>query len=327
MGKIGLVLVNIGSPAAPDEKSVGIYLKKFLMDKKVIPLPFLLRWILVNGLIVPRRAKVSAKNYQKIWMKEENISPLIFYSRKFAEALQQNLGSEYIVRMAMAHSAPELESVIGELTQIGLSELVVAPMFPQFAEATTGSVRKSVQAPARFLPPFYKEFAEAQALVAQKSLYGRSFDHYLFSFHGLPEKQIREDQQCRLNEACCIQGSGCARNCYRAQCFETAELIAQKLKWTREKYSVSFQSRLGRSQWMQPYTSEVLSQFPARGIKKVAVFCPSFVVDGLETLEEIGLNGKQLFLECGGTDFHLVPCPNFSPEWVQIFADFVATAK
>ncbi len=339
MSKTGVVLVNIGSPEAPEEKAVGNYLKKFLMDKRIITLPFFLRWFLVYVIIVPRRAIESAKNYKKIWLKEENKSPLIFHSDKFVAQLQVELGSDFVVRMAMQYSSPELSKVYAELRQASCDRILIAPMYPQFSEATTGSVRAAVRKlteknlaatslqnkkiDIQIIRPFYQEFAKAQAQVALESLKGKTFDHYLFSFHGLPISQIKKDSKCQIDDSCCLHERSCQRNCYRAQCFKTADLIAEQLHLSRDKYTVSFQSRLGRTKWIPPYTINVLKALPSRGIKKLAVLCPSFVVDCLETLEEIGMSGKETFLINGGTEFDLVPCPNVSTNWVRDFAELI----
>jgi ferrochelatase len=334
MAKRGVLLVNIGSPERPEPKEVATYLKKFLMDKKVIDLPFLLRWILVHWLIVPRRSIVSAQNYAKIWMRDVNLSPLVYYTQKLRERLADYLGQEFLVVVGMAYTSPSVQDAFNELQKNHCNHIMVVPLFPQYAEATTGSITDEVRKirarlPANvkvdIFPPFFREnaFISRAAEIAKKELKTKKVDHYLFSFHGLPEKQILQDKTCHLTSECCKTEQALQKNCYRAQCFKTAELIAKQMGLDSTQWSLSFQSRLGRAQWLQPYTNEVLTKLAQQGTQRVAILSPSFVADCLETLEELGIAAQEIFLESGGKEFTLVPCVNLDNEWIQGLGELI----
>lgn len=333
MAKIGVLLLNIGSPNSYEVEDVKRYLTNFLMDKEVINAPFIVRWPLVNLLIVPKRAPHSAANYKKIWIEGEG-SPLTVYTHRFAAKLQQNLGKDYSVKVGMRHADPTILRALDEFQQEGIESLLLAPMFPQYAEATTGSSVKEVekqlhgrgfQIPTQVLPPFFN----AEAFVApsvertQQVLQEKQVDHYLFSFHGLPESHIRKVEGCLVSPDCCFEKDACQKNCYRAQCFASATEIAERLGISDRHWSVSFQSRLGRAEWLKPSTEHSLEVLAKTGKKSVAVLCPSFVADCIETLEEIGIGGKEAFEENGGQEFHLIPCVNEDSHWVEGFSDLV----
>jgi ferrochelatase len=334
MAKTGVLLVNIGSPDRPETKEVAAYLEKFLMDKKIIDLPFLVRWPLVNLLIVPKRAPISAGNYKKVWLRDVDQAPLTYYTKELTGALSKELGNEFVVRYGMAYASPNVEQSFVELETLGCERILVVPLFPQYAEATTGSIvdeinkiqkRHITKAKVQFLPPFFRDlgFLSSSAKVAAKTFEGKAIDHYLFSFHGLPEKQVLQNTTCHLNSTCCNSEAALQKNCYRAQCFKTAELIADLLKLPQKAWSVSFQSRLGRAEWLRPYTSLVLENFAKQGIKNIAVLSPSFVSDCLETLEELGITAKESFLEHGGKELTLAPCVNLDVEWIRSLAQLV----
>lgn len=335
MSKKGLLLLNIGSPRSYDVPDVAKYLKTFLMDEDIINIPFFVRWPLVHAIIVPRRAPYSAANYKKIWLEGEG-SPLTVYTQKFATQLAQELGSEYVVKIGMRYSDPGIEQALKEFAQEGVESLILAPMYPQYAEATTGSSLKEVDRlqkklglhfTKKILPPFFadKAFVEPTVRVIQESLAAKEVEHYLFSFHGLPESQVKKVQGCLVTENCCFDKNACAKKCYRAQCFASANAIANQLGLQKNQWSVAFQSRLGRGEWLKPATDDTIEKLAAQGIKKIAVICPSFVADCIETLEEIGIAAAELFHEKGGTDYHLVPCLNDRLDWVKEFAIMTAT--
>lgn len=334
MSKKGLLLLNIGSPRSYEVPDVAKYLRTFLMDEDIINIPFFVRWPLVNAIIVPRRAPFSAANYKKIWMEGEG-SPLTVYTQRFATQLAQELGSEYVVKIGMRYSDPSIEEALKEFAQEAVESIILAPMYPQYAEATTGSSLKEVerlqkklglQFKTKILPPFYanKEFIDPTAKVTQATLANKEVEHYLFSFHGLPESQVKKVQGCLVTENCCFEKNACAKKCYRAQCFATADAVANKLGLEKNQWSVAFQSRLGRGEWLKPATDDTIEKLAGQGIKKIAVICPSFVADCIETLEEIGIGAAELFHEKGGTDYHLVPCLNDQKEWVAEFAENLA---
>lgn len=332
MAKTGLVLLNIGTPDSYEVEDVKKYLKKFLMDKDVINLPYPLRWILVNAIIVPRRAPHSAANYKKVWL--SGGSPLKVHTESFARKLQESLGSDYVVKIGMRYSDPTIETALKELKAAGVDKILLAPLFPQEADATTGSCVKEARrahkalqlsAPLEVLPSFFaqEEFIAPSVQIGQQALAGQQVDHYLFSFHGLPESHVRKNAGCLESENCCFEKGACNKPCYRAQCFSTAANMAEKLKLQKDQWSVSFQSRLGRAEWLKPSTDSRLEELAQSGNHHLAVLCPSFVADCIETLEEIGIGGKELFHSKGGKKFHLVPCVNDDDQWAQGFARWV----
>lgn len=336
MARKGLLLINIGSPRSYEVEDVKKYLTAFLMDKEVINLPFFLRWPLVNLLIVPRRAPFSAESYKKVWMDEG--SPIAVYTHRFAQQLQQNLGVDYIVKVGLRYSEPSVEKALQELATENVDEILVAPLFPQYAEATNGSSlqlvdrlmqKMNLRIAKRELPAFFahKSFIEPSVQISQETLQGKQVDHYLFSFHGLPESHIRRIPGCLVSETCCFEKDACAKNCYRAQCFATATEIAERMNIPASHWSVSFQSRLGRGEWLKPATDHTLEVLGRTGKKNIAVICPSFVADCIETLEEIGIGGQETFHNFGGEQYHLVPCVNDDPRWISGFADLIRESE
>ena len=332
MAKTGIILFNIGTPRSYEVNDVKEYLLEFLMDKDVINLPFIVRWPLVHGLIVPRRAPFSAENYKKVWMKEG--SPLWVYSKHFAEKLQNELGNDYVVKMGMRYSEPTIEHALKDLIVEQVDSLLLVPMFPQYAEATTGSVLKEferakkhlgVNIPSRVVRDFYAEdsFINPSVELLEETLDNKNIDHYLFSFHGLPESHIRKNDGCLRSEDCCFEKSACDKPCYRAQCFATATKIAESLSLASTQWSVSFQSRLGRAEWLKPATDHTLEVLAKTGKKNVAVICPSFVADCIETLEEIAIGGAETFHHAGGEKFIMIPCVNADDRWVTGFSAFL----
>lgn len=327
MSKIGLVLNNIGSPELPTPEAVDIYLKKFLMDKDVINLPFILRWILVHWIIVPKRKFLSAANYKKVWTDQG--SPLIAKSRVFAEHLQKVLGENYEVILGMRYSEPSLESAFLHLQKLGITKIILAPMYPQFAEATTGSTNKewskiilkhNFQGEWLSLKPFYNHplFISSQAKIIKKS--SDSNSKVLLSYHGLPESQILKKSGCQLNQECCLSPVQAENGCYKAQCLQTTKKIAEALP--DREFTTSFQSRLGRARWIGPSTQDTLVQFGSAH-SSLNVACPSFVTDCLETLEEIALEGQKSFKSSGGQDFKMISCLNEDEKWIRSFAEIV----
>jgi ferrochelatase len=323
--KTAIVFTNIGTPKSPAVKDVANYLNQFLMDPGVISLPFLLRWILVKLIIVPRRAPISAGNYQRIWTKEG--SPLMVYSKNFLSKVQKQLPNKAIFKIAMNFGEPSIDSVLSELKDLKIEKMILIPMFPQFAKATTQSTIDLVNAALGKLGNPFKmqifgdffdqDFYLDPICQMMKEYDLQSYDKILFSYHGLPISQVKENPSCQLTQVCC-QGSN---RCYRSHCYKTTQKLVQKLGISSDKAVMTFQSRLGRKEWLQPYTTDVINELPKQGHKKILVVSPAFVADCLETLEEINIGLKEDFLKAGGTRFELVPCLNDFDPWVSGFCN------
>ena len=302
--KTGVLLVNLGTPLSPKTSDVRTYLRQFLMDGRVIDVGFLQRWLLVNGIIAPFRAPKSAKEYQKLWTSKG--SPLLFHSVELKEKLQIYLGDKYKVDLAMRYQQPTIADALERLRRQNLDSIVILPLFPQYASATTGSVYQAVMTIMRrwtllpalhFIDQFatHPAFIESFAAVAKPYFEKDNYDYILFSYHGLPERHLRKaDAECTCSD-CCVPYHARNRLCYRAQCFATTQALTKVLNIPESKYEVSFQSRLGKTPWIQPYTEEVIAQLGAKGIQKLLVFSAAFVADCLETTIEIGETYKDQF--------------------------------
>lgn len=327
MNKTGLMLLNLGTPDNPEPEAVGRYLKQFLMDKWVIDIPFLFRWILVNLLIIPKRKFASAEAYRKVW--SERGSPLLFNSNELTAAVQKKM-PDYKVVTAMRYGNPSVEQAFLELQKNGCTDFTIVPLYPQYAESSTRTATDECMRVARklkiagkvwFSRAFYEhpKFIEAYSNILEQSLRVANPDHVLFSYHGLPERHIRRldhtGSHCFASANCCDSITDANRNCYRAQSFSTTRAIAKRLNL--KNYSVSFQSRLGRTPWIKPYTDVVIQDLPKSGVKNLVVLTPSFTADCLETVEEIGIRAKEDFLASGGESFTRVPCLNSEDVWVD----------
>ena len=332
----GVLLVNLGTPDAPTTPAVRRYLHEFLSDPRVVDIPAAARWMLVNLVILPTRPARSAEAYRKVWMPEG--SPLLFHSRALTEAVQQGLGAGYAVELGMRYGNPSLPDALARLRAKGARSLTVVPLYPQYAASSTGSslervyevVAKLWNIPAlQVVPPFFDDaqFLDAFAKVARPVLAEARPDHVLFSFHGLPERQVQKSDgsgaHCLKSPTCCEVSVPANAWCYRHQCYVTARGIAERLGIASSEMTVSFQSRLGRTPWVKPYTDVLLPELAQRGVKRIAVLCPSFVADCLETLEEISIRAKDTFLAAGGEALTLVPSLNAEPLWVAAVADWV----
>ncbi|MEP2023874.1 MAG: ferrochelatase [Reichenbachiella sp.] len=331
MAKKGILLVNLGTPDSPSVKDVRKYLREFLMDERVIDIPYLSRWFLVNIIIATFRSPKSAKEYQKLW--EDRGSPLKFYSEDLTEAVQKQLGKDYQVELAMRYQNPSIQSGLDKLKNSGVTQIKVIPLFPQYASASNGSVIQKVMEivggwqvipKIDFEGPFFDhpKLLETIAQNAKKWMDEHDYDHFLFSYHGLPERQIlkAEISTCQLCD-CCNSCHSKNRYCYRAQCFETTRLMAEKLGLPEDKVSTAFQSRLGKDPWIKPYTDEVITELADAGHKKVLAFSPAFVADCLETTFEVGKTYKEDFLALGGERWDLVESLNVHPMWVDCVCD------
>jgi ferrochelatase len=334
--KIGVLLMNLGTPDAPDAEKVGEYLREFLMDRYVVDIPAPLRWLLVHRIIVPRRSHASAEAYRKVWT--DRGSPLKFHSEDLTSGVGAKLGEDYDVRLAMRYRSPSIESILKDWRGPNFSEIRVLPLYPQYATASTYSSEEAVTrtaetmgitAPIRFLRPFYGDegYLGAFARRTAETLKAGPWDHVLFSFHGLPERQIRKTDTtgtCLKDKSCCERVRKPEEDtCYRSHSYATAREIAKRLELPADSWSVSFQSRLGRTKWIEPYTDVVLPELARRGTKNVVVVCPAFVADCLETIEEIGIRAVDLFREAGGSTLRLVPSLNSEPDWIAAVAKLV----
>jgi ferrochelatase len=325
-----VVLMNLGSPDSPSVKDVRTYLNEFLMDKRVIDkYSYLFRLLLVKGIIVPFRASNSAHAYQTIWTEEG--SPLIVISRNLQKAVQEY--TEYPVEIAMRYANPSPKEAFDRLAQNmpNLREVILVPMYPHYAMSsyeTAVEYAKDIHKKAGYsfalnvIEPYYSKDEYIRAMCANMKPYlQQEYDHILFSFHGIPERHLTVSDptgsHCMTSGNCCETKSEAHATCYRHQCLETMQLMMQHLNIPKEKYSYSFQSRLGREPWLKPYTDFRLADMPAEGIKKLLILCPAFVSDCLETLEEIEIRGREIFMEAGGTHYQMIPCMNVHPEWVK----------
>ncbi|WP_205504328.1 ferrochelatase [Rufibacter psychrotolerans] len=332
--KTGVLLVNQGTPDSPSVADVRKYLRQFLMDERVIDLPFLKRWPLVNLVIAPFRAPKSAKVYRQLWTSQG--SPLKVYGYRAVHMLQASLGKSYVVKLAMRYQNPSIESALAEFKALGITSLVVVPLYPQYASATTGSVYQKVMETVkdwtvlpqiRFVNQFWEhpQFIRAFAKLGQKHLDQQTYDHVVFTYHGLPERQLHKDEQFKSCEEAHCQHSLHEGNqfCYRAQCYATSRAIALELGIPEDRYTVCFQSRLGKDPWIQPYTEDVIRKLAAVGTKKVLVFAPSFIADCLETTIEVGGEYKELFEELGGPHWQLVESLNDNASWIACLHQLV----
>ena len=333
--KRAVVLMNLGSPDSTKVSDVKKYLDEFLMDERVIDKPWLFRALLVKGIIVPFRAPKSAEAYRSIWTEEG--SPLLVISRQLRDALQKEI--EEPVTIAMRYGNPSPQSAFDELVKNNpdLEEVIAVPLYPHYAMSsyeTAVEYAKEEHAKGKygfrlnFIQPYYNHDAYIAALADSIAPHlEEDWDHILFSYHGVPERHILKGdvtgRHCLKVENCCAVPSAAHEFCYRHQCFATTQLVVEKLNLPEGKWSQSFQSRLGRDPWLQPYTAARLEALPKEGIKKLVVVCPAFVSDCLETLEEIAVEGKEIFLHAGGTHFEMIPCLNVHPLWVRTLADWV----
>ena len=332
----GVLLIQLGTPTAPTTSTVRRYLREFLSDPWVLDMPAAARWALLNLIILPFRPKKSAHAYQQIWTEEG--SPLMIHSVALADSLGQALGQNHTVALAMRYGQPSIANALERLDAAGATEIIVLPLYPQYAMSSTGTglaalyleaATKIVVPPLRVIPDFYDHplYLDACAELIEKERTSFEPDHILFSYHGLPERQVkksdRSGQHCLADDSCCDRITQANRSCYRAQCYATTRGLSDRLDLATEDHSVGFQSRLGRTPWIQPYTNEILVDLANQGVKRLLVTCPSFVADCLETLEEIGIRAKTDFLAAGGEELRLVPCLNSEPQWVQAVASMV----
>lgn len=330
--RTGVLLVNLGTPRSPSPKDVFRYLIEFLTDGRVIDLPWFKRQCLVRGMIVPFRFRQSAKLYQQLWTEEG--SPLLVHGNAVQNKLQVALGHDFKVVLSMRYQTPSINEGLEELQKAQATQVIILPLFPQYASATTGSVHQKVMDRVRNwqnIPsmtfvnsyPDHPLMIEAFCQRAQQHDHG-SYDHILFSFHGLPERHLQKGDilggRCQT-EGCCLQKKN--SYCYKAQCMTTAHAIASKMGWSPDRYSICFQSRLGKDPWIQPYTSQVIQDAAQKGWKRLMVFCPSFVCDCLETTCEISHEYAAEFKRAGGQALDLVEGLNSHSVWIEALRQIV----
>ena len=336
--KTGVLLVNLGTPDSPKVPDVRKYLREFLMDGRVIDISNIARFLLVNFIIAPFRAPKSAKIYKKLWTKEG--SPLKIFGLSNQKQLQEKLGEDYIVKIAMRYQSPSIEEKLSEFKTSGITELIVIPLFPQYASATSGSVYQKVMElmlkwqiipQLKFVNYFYQypKFFQGFVNNAREMMVNHNYEHFVFSYHGLPERQIRKGDDygvCKLGE-CCAEINEKNQFCYRAQCFATTRLLVTSLGLKEGTYTTSFQSRLGRDPWIKPYSEDLVKELAGKGIKSVLAFSPAFVSDCLETTIEVGEEYRELFEEHGGQKWDLVPSLNDQNVWIELLHDLVLENK
>jgi ferrochelatase len=320
--KTGLLLVNTGSPSSPTPRAVFSYLMQFLLDPRVIDVPAVLRHLLVGGVIVPFRYRKSARSYASIWTQEG--SPLIANAKKLRDALRESLGENFIVETCMRYGAPSIKEALSLFEKEKLQKIIILPLFPQYASATSGSVIEEAFCCIKkwqsiphivsisdfvYTPGFLQSWVD----VAKPYDFS-SYDHILFSFHGLPKRHLKKTCfSCEYN---------CGR-CYPNQCLYLTQALVQALQLDKEKTSICFQSRLGVDEWLEPYTQEVIKKLARQGAKRLCIFAPSFVADCLETLYELGIEYRDEFLQLGGTHLDLIPSLNAHPTWVSTIKTIV----
>jgi protoporphyrin/coproporphyrin ferrochelatase len=341
---IGVLLINLGTPASPDPADVRRYLREFLSDPRVIDVNPVGRWLLLNLFILPFRPAKSGRAYASIWGERggEGVvgSPLLHHSQQLTEGVRRALGGGFVVELGMRYGAPSIPDALTKLIAAGPSQIVVVPLFPQYSAAATGSAVERVYdvvGKAWNVPPvstvgaFYDDpgFIAAFTEVARRHLEPFRPDFVLFSYHGLPERHMRKSDpsgsHCLTRPNCCDAIGPANRYCYRAHCYATTRALATNLGLTSDRHSVSFQSRLGRTPWIHPYTDEVLPELARAGKRRLAVLCPAFVADCLETVEEIGIRAKEQWRSLGGEDLLLVPSLNADPTWVAAVTALIRT--
>ena len=329
MASKGVLLVNVGTPDAPTAKAVKNYLRQFLLDKHVIDLPWPLRQFLVRGIILNTRPKKVAPKYSEIW--QDGQSPLLLHSKNLQQGLQQNPQlQDYEIEIAMRYGNPSIKSGLEKLKAKGVEKLLIAPLYPQYAEATTITTvseakrvlkKMNWDVEVNYLEAFYTDDNYISALKNSCEDKLTENAHLLFSYHGLPHSHIlRQDStgaHCLRKDGCCSIATDANKNCYAHHCTMTSMKLADQLGLSPEQWSQSYQSRLGKAEWLSPSTNQTLVDLAKKGIKNLVVISPAFVVDGLETLEELEIEARAIFKDNGGEQFTVIPCLNSNEDWVE----------
>ena len=338
-GRTAIVLLNIGTPDAPTVPAVRRYLREFLSDPRVLDINALARWLLLRLVILPFRSPKSAAMYRTVWT--ERGSPLLVHSRDLADKLRARFRDPSdCVFVAMRYGAPALKDVVQEISRGGFSRVALVPLFPQYASASTGSAlaeayrllgRLARVPDVTVVPPFFLDagFIKNIASTIREVTNAKDIDHVLFSYHSIPVHHVQKiHATCMNQDACCATLGAHNADCYRAQCQATTAAVIASLarEGAPPRFSTSYQSRLGRAAWLTPNTEHVLDELAKNGVKRLAVVCPSFVADCLETLEEIGVRARARFLAAGGEELVAIPCVNASDGFVDTVTDLVRDA-
>ena len=334
--KRGILLMNLGSPDSTEVKDVKRYLDEFLMDGRVIDYPWLFRLLLVKGIITPFRSAKSAEAYKTIWTKEG--SPLVVLTRQLQQELQKLINEPVEIAMRYGSITPDKAFDALLKREPALEEVIAIPLYPHYAMASYETAaehakethrRRKYPFNLRFIKPFFDNPSYINALAESiKPYLGESYDHILFSYHGIPARHIHRNDPSVTRGCIALEGTQCVpgakghTNCYRRQVIATSNLVMHQLKVPHIKYSLSFQSRLGKG-WLEPFTDKRLEDMPKEGVKKLLILCPAFVSDCLETLEEIEERGKEIFMKAGGESFKMIPCLNVHPVWVSTLKGWV----
>lgn len=336
--KRGILLMNLGSPNSTEIKDVRNYLNEFLMDERVIDKPYILRWLLVKGIITPFRAPKSAEAYQTIWTKEG--SPLVVLTKQLQDQLQLQMREP--IAIAMRYGQPSPKDGFEDLLQKSpdLEEVIAVPLYPHYAMSsyeTAVEYAKKIHSEngyrfkLKFVEPYYNHPLYIEALAEKiKPFLLNDYDHILFSYHGIPGRHIQKSDvtgnHCLASSNCCSNDSSAHAHCYRHQCMQTTKLVTEYLGISSKRFSISFQSRLGKG-WLEPFTDIRLAEIPNEGIKKLLIICPAFVSDCLETLEEIEIRGREIFMEAGGESYHMIPCLNLEPKWIETLKELTTSVQ
>jgi len=330
----GVLLVNLGSPDSTKKKDVKRYLGEFLMDERVIDMPYWKRFLLVKGIILNTRPKKTAKAYRKIW--KDGDAPLVEISKNFTKKLTEKM--DFPVELAMRYGSLSIKKGLENLQAKGVNDILVMPLYPHYAMSSYETVKVKAEEirdvffknmTLDFFPVFYNEpnYIKVLSQSIKEQLSDYDYDYLLFSYHGLPERHIYKadptKKHCKLDGSCCEKPSIAHDTCYRHQCFETTKKVVEQLGLAKDRYGISFQSRLLKDPWLKPYTDYVLEELPEKGIKKIAVVAPAFVADCLETLEEMAIEGKKTFLNAGGKDFKYLYCLNEDENWIEVVKNWM----
>lgn len=331
-------MIQLGTPDSPRTSDVRRYLSEFLNDPRVIDLPFLARKLLVNGIIVPFRAPKSAKIYQELWDMSDGVSPLITHTENVSELLQEKMDEQFTVEFAMRYQNPSMDMVLEKIRKANYDKIIIIPLFPQYASASSGSaiekamniIRKWWVIPEiKIVSQFWDSEGYINSIVERSKAFDlTSYDHVLFSYHGLPERhvdKVYEGTDLCTDQPCETELNDKNKLCYKATCFATTRLIAKKLNLKESDYTVCFQSRLTKK-WLTPFSDEIVEEWAKKGAKKLLVFSPAFVADCLETLVEIGSEYQEIFEEYGGKTVDLVPSSNDHPEFISCLNELVLNA-
>jgi len=336
--KTCVLLIQLGTPDSPKTSDVRRYLSEFLNDPRVIDLPYLARKLLVDGIIVPFRAPKSAKIYQELWEMSGGVSPLITHTENVTQLLQEKMDEQFTVEFAMRYQNPSMDMVLEKIRKVNYDKIIIIPLFPQYASASSGSaiekamniIRKWWVIPEiKIVSQFWDSEGYINSIVERSKAFDlKSYDHVLFSYHGLPERhvdKVYEGSDLCTDQPCEIELNEKNKLCYKATCFATTRLIAEKLNLKDSDYTVCFQSRLDKK-WLTPFSDEIVEEWAKKGAKKLLVFSPAFVADCLETLVEIGSEYQEIFEEHGGETVDLVPSSNDHPEFVSCLNQLVLNA-